>query len=727
MPVIFRDTLDNLLTQAGEYMDYSGLELVRRAYEFTVESNRRFNFTRYSGEPAIIHPLAVAETLVSWHMDPETVAAGLLHDIIEDPNIHSIQLRATFGDTVTRMVDGVSKLKKFELPAPTTADTAYHYKIFLAVARDTRVALIKIADRLHNLRTLESMPGFKRIKTCFETQQVFVPLSKFLGIEAVMEEMEDISFQFSEPDNFAQLLDYLDEVIEEENEFFNEAIEQLRPALLATDLDHQTHVFRYSLTQTSRIINSQERPMPKTGLIEITVPEESDCYTALQAVHKTFQSLSFGFQDTINFPSIDLKRMLETSLLGPFGRPFIVRIISREMKQVNRWGIIPFLSTPGELKRTDLLADRVELIQRIVSDFREQAGDHDEKTLVDIMTRMVLKQKIFVFTQDRRRLELPESSTVLDFAYLMGEDIGNRFSKAMVYQETVDMSYQPQLFDHLKIITDRDALPQVEWLEHAHTPEAKRLIKKALMSASYENATAEGKRAILQKARELGISSSGRIEDIEPLLPPVLSFLGIVNQDDFFAQVGYAEFDLKVAMDFLKEQYKRIILIDKKEIEPMIIGHPAYQSPLPHDIVSTEKPLRSSLFPCEMCSPLPGDDIIVSAASKTALIHRKECQHIGRAFFRTRKQSPATWKNISEKKFPSRIKLKLFPSKGVEKSVTEFIEKSGAPIIGSQTLAESAEGLESIEFIVELRNSEQARNICEDLLTLKDIVFAKRI
>jgi GTP pyrophosphokinase len=727
MPVFFRNNLDYLLQKAGEYMDYDGLELVRRAYEFTVESNRRFEFLRFSGEPAISHPLAVAEQLVEWRMDPQTAAAGILHDIIEDPNIHAVQLRSTFGDTVTRMVDGVSKLKNFELPSSTAADTAYHYKMFLAVARDARVAIIKIADRLHNLRTLDAMPGYKRIKTAFETEQIFVPLSRFLGMEAVAEEMEDIAFQYSRPDDFARLLDQLEEIIVEEDEIFTMAIGQIAPALLETGLEYQAHIFRYNLAQSHRILNSHEKPMPKTGLVELTVPEENDCYLALQAVHKTYQNFSTGLQDTVNFPSIDLKRMIETSLLGPYGRPMIIRILSREMKQVNRWGILPFLATPGELKRTDMLADRVELIQRIVSEFRQRAGDRDEKELVDILTRVVLKQKVFVFTQDRRRLELPESSTVLDFAYLMGPEIGNHFSGAMVYQQQVDMSYQPQLFDHLNIITDCGAAPRVEWLEHAHTPEAQGHIKRRLASLPREKAAAEGLRAVLAKSHDEGISPSSRLEDIEYLLLPIFQFLDFKTLDDFFEQIGRAEFGLKFAMDFLKEQYKKVVLIAAAELEPKLLGGKVYQEPLPEGAIEAERPLKSPPLLCEMCSPLPGDEIVVSSAAKTAVVHRKDCRHIGRGFLRGPKLLSAKWGPAVGRRYPGRVKIKIFHSKDVQQRIIRLFETSDARIAASQAGAAGADGLHLMEFILELTDEARLRGLCDELIAMKGVVFAKRI
>lgn len=727
MPVVFRNNLDYLLRKAGEYMDFEGLELVRLAYEFTIESNRRFEFLRFSGEPAISHPLAVAEQLVDWRMNPETVAAGILHDIIEDPNIHALQLRSTFGDTVTRMVDGVSKLKKFELPSSTAADTAYHYKIFLAVAQNPRVAIIKIADRLHNLRTLDSMPGYKRLKTSYETEQIFIPLSRFLGIEAVAEEMEDIAFQYARPNEFAQLLDRLEDLVAEEDEVFNKAIDEIEPAMLATGLEYQAHIFRYNLSHARRILNSPDRPMPKTGLVELTVPEEDDCYRALQAVHKTFQSLSIGFQDTINFPSIDLKRMIETSLLGPLGRPLVIRIISREMKQVNRWGILPFLATPEELKRKDMLEDRVELIQKIVESFRKRAGDRDEKELVDILTRVVLKQKVFVFTKDRRKLELPESSTVLDFAYLMDTEIGNHYSSALIYQEPVEMGYQPQLFDHLYIVTDDKAEPHVDWLKHAHTPEAQGHIKRWLASQPRDKSVAEGQRVILDKASSEGIAPSGRLEDIEHLVEPIYQFLGFRSAEDLYEQIGKADFNLDIAMDFLKEQFKKVVLIDPAELEPKLLGDKAYHEPLPTGTIDAERQLKSQPTLCEMCSPLPGDEIVVRTSSKQTIVHRAACRHIERGFLRGPKILTARWNRTNGRAYPCRIKIKIFPSKDVQERITRVFENAGAKVAASLIGAPGPDGLHLMEFILELDGEAKLRGLCDELIAIKDVVFAKRI
>jgi GTP diphosphokinase / guanosine-3',5'-bis(diphosphate) 3'-diphosphatase len=727
MPVAFKDSLDSLLMRASVYMNFDGLDLIRRAYEFTVESNRRFEFLRFSGEPAIVHPLSVADTLVRWRLDPTTVAAGILHDIIEDPNIHSVQLRATFGDRVTQMVDGVSKLKKFEIPESLDADTAYYYKIFLAVAQDTRVALIKIADRMHNLRTLDALPGYKQLKNAYETQQIFIPLSRFLGLEAVAEEMEEIAFQYSKPEEYAKTVEFMERIEDDENELLEGAAETIGNSLAELGVECRARVFRYDLFHTYKLLDQNEPPMPKTGLVEVTVPAEPDCYIAMHGVHRTFQSLSVGFQDTIHFPSIDLKRMIETSVLNHYGRPFITRIVSREMKTINRWGVVPYLAAPHELKKTGFLADRVELIQRIVSEFRERAGDHDERTLVKIMTAAMLKRQVSIYTTGGRRLELPESSTALDFAYQVGPETGNHFKTAAVNGVEVGMDYCPNRLDRITFLTDPESAPRPEWLEFVRTPEAQMHIKKQLAALPREKAIEEGSAALVESARDAGIITSDRTEDFERLLAPVAEYLLMNDIDDFFAGVGRGEITVGMAMQFLREQYRRSVMIDAGELEPLIKGLPIYRTPLPPDSVETERPLKVDLYPCEICSPLPGDDIFVVSSGRKGIAHRNECGlKPGRAFLRGRRTT-ASWLDVTGFEFPARIKIKFFPSKTIHQQINRVLEIVGATVVSSQTITAGADGLELIEFVIKARNTHHAKSVCDELLKLKDVIVATRI
>nr|HOO55992.1 HD domain-containing protein [bacterium] len=512
MPVVFRDSLESLLITSSEYIDYDGLERIRKAYEFTVESNKRYDMLRFSGEPSIVHPLSVAEQLVKWRLDSDTIAAGILHDTIEDPEVHAVQLHATFGEAVTRMVDGVSKLKKFELPKKANPDTAFMWKIFLATASDIRVALIKIADRLHNMRTLESMPGYKTIKNCIETEKIFIPLAERLGMEALVEEMQDICFQYLHPNEYSNLIEYIDNIIDSESEILESSIEKLRPSLSALNIEYQIKPFYYSHSHINRIMDeTNPMTMIKTGLIEITVPDDEECYLALRAVHKTFRNFSMNFQDIIAFPSTAMKRMLQTVVLAPGGLPMVTRILSREMKHINRYGIVPFIAEKHTLKRSDFLEERVNWLQKTITENRALVGEKDQAGLVDIMSRTLTEKETFVFYANRL-VELPESSSVLDFAYSIGPEIGNHISAVFINRQEVTLDYIPKRFDQLSFETNPAGSPRVEWLECVNTLEAQIQIKTKLRELDRYEAIAEGRGALLKRARENGLCPSGRIE-----------------------------------------------------------------------------------------------------------------------------------------------------------------------------------------------------------------------
>lgn len=289
------------------------------------------------------------------------------------------------------------------------------------------------------------------------------------------------------------------------------------------------------------------------------------------------------------------------------------------------------------------------------------------------------------------------------------------------------MSYQPQLFDHLYIVTDEKAEPHVDWLKHAHTPEAQGNIKRWLAAQPAEKSIAEGKRVILEKASSEGIAPSGRSEDIDYLIEPIYQFLGFHSADGLFEQIGRADFSLDVAMDFLKEQFKKVVLIDPAELEPKLLGDKAYQDTLDKGTIEAEKQLKTPPMLCEMCSPLPGDEIVVGTSSKQTVIHRPGCKYIERGFLRGPKILLAHWGRTNDRSYPGRLKIKIFPSKDVQERITRVIENAGAKVAASLVGAPGPDGLHLMEFILELDSEAKLRGLCDELIALKDIVFAKRI
>lgn len=729
MPLVFRYSLENILKKASEYMSLEDLELIRRAYEFTFESNKRFKFLRFSGESAIVHPLAVAEILVDWKLDAITIAAGILHDTIEDPEVHTVQLRATFKDEVLFLVDGVTKLKKFEIPIGTHEDTAYFYKIFLATAQDIRVALIKIADRLHNMRTLEYLPGYKRVKNALETMRIFVPLTSFLGMDSARQELEDISFQFGYPGEYEQTLDYIDNVLEEEDEFLLKVCERIRAELINLEIAPYARRFRHNIYWTYKLMSDKGPSFPQTGLVQVTVPTEADCYRALRAVHRCYQGLSGGFQDSIAFPSIDLKRMIETSVLHESGRPCVVRIVSSEMKRVNAMGVVTALAEPERLERADFIYDRIDEIKATIEDVRNEKAGAAEESLVNIITRDVLQKKIFVVTSDGRRVELPEGSTVLDFAYKISRSTGENFRKAKLNGRDAPLDAMPASCDQLRIITDDKARPRLSWLSNAKTPLARMYIKDYLSRQSPRRAAQAGRDALLRRAMATGLNSSGNIEDMENLLLPVVDFLQLPGLENFYQKVGYGEILTDDAIGAMKEQYKRSALLSGPELEHSIKNQPVFENSVAPGFFVFERALRGDIFLDEECTPVPGDDIVALAAGKKVTIHRSDCrQHQlqSRPFGLTRTVQ-AMWADTADAVFPVRIKVKLFSSKDAYKKVITRIEESGANILSSATSMKSPDGLELMEFLVEVTGKNNANDVCNSIMDEKDVVVAARI
>ncbi|MFH1538268.1 MAG: HD domain-containing protein, partial [bacterium] len=411
MPIIFRDNFERLIKKTSQYLYVEDLDLIRRAYEFTESSMRQRGVIRFSGDPAIVHAMEVASKLADWQLDASTIAAGVLHDVIEDPEIHHMQIRATFKEQVALLVEGVTKLKGYQLEAGEDEDLAYHVSMFLAAASDIRVALIKLADRLHNMRTLEYLPASRREHNCRETRELFIPLARFLGMERIQQELEDITFRFSENELYERTLQQIDQVIEQENEFFSQRIRELRSHLRKKYPFAPIKEKHHSVYETFQLFRKGRNFKKRTGYVQIVVDSVEECYQVLGEAHGLYQSSSAGFVDTIHHPDLNLKRRLRTELLDSAGNPFTVEILTREMKRINDDGIVPYFMAPQSLERTDFLAERMNEINAIFDAYQRDREDQDKRMFLEILSGDILKRDIYVITMDGRRVTLPVNST----------------------------------------------------------------------------------------------------------------------------------------------------------------------------------------------------------------------------------------------------------------------------------------------------------------------------
>ena len=724
LPVVFKDSLETIIAKGAEYLSLPDLDLIRRAYEFTVMSIKRHRLLRLSGEPAIIHPLAVAETLVDWRMDGATVAAGILHDIIEDPKISEFQLHATFKDEVSFLIEGVTKLRKFELKTEADADSAYHHRIFLSSASDIRVAIIKLADRLHNMRTLEFLPAQKQMNNCIETEKIFIPLARFLGMKTVKDEYEDIVLQYMNPTGFEHAVEAFTHTKDREDPFFEEVADHIHGELVKRKIPARLTRWHYNLAHFhDECMNAAPLSDEKlSGFITIVTHRESDCYPAMGVVHALYEHIKGSFDDTIQYPTADLKRWLETRV-HQHGTPFKVRVVSDEMHYVNKFGIIPYLSSPSELTRTDFLQERLQEIH----DYMNRMQTDGEPSAVEYMTADLFQNEIFVITEKQDRISLPPDSTVLDYAYHLNAETANHFKRAVVNTRPVSIQYRLRSCDKVELITDPDNSPGVKWLSYVRTPFAISCIKKALAGQTKKQAHEAGRNLLTDAVNRIGLVHTGQPDELEFLIQPVAEFLEMKKLNEFFEAIGYGEIRIDDAIEALRSQKKRSAMLSPEQKHPIIPSHPVFEREYPRKVLLLEKPLRGPVVLCGSCTPIPGDRIQVRLSGKRINVHKKGCDSLARRTLPWVKNIDAAWDDVRAKLFPIRLRLKLFHQERTYDILRNIISEKGARFVSMETGPSSGDGLEMLEIILEVADKTMLNAIETAIMSLEDIVVVTRI
>lgn len=724
MPVMFRDNFEHLLKKTSEYMGVSDLELIRRAYEFADKSLRQRGIVRMSGEPAIVHALEVANKLADWRLDSATIAAGVLHDVIEDPEVHQLQIRATFMDQVSLLVEGVTKLKGYRIGGADD-NVTYQVNVFLATASDVRVALIKLADRLHNMGTLEFLPAARRERNCRETRDLFIPLARFVGMEKIQQELEDLSFRFAEAPLYERTVAQIDQVIDQEDAFFEEKIKEFRARFRKRFPFVQVHEEYNSVYEIFQRTKGSRNFRKKTGYLQIVVDTVQDCYLALGEAHALFQSVPGSLVDTIHHPDPNLKRWIRTELIDSGGNPFIVEILTREMKLVNEIGIIPYFMAPQSLERTDFLAARMNEIQSIIDAYSGKEDEKDKRIFLEILSGDILKRDIYVITRDGRRVSLPVNATALDFAYAEGKDIGDRFSFAVVNNQKVDAGHALISCDQVQVFTDDTHHPNLDWLDSINSTGAKYAIIDTLRRQPIETARKNGFDALRRAVIEGGLSHSLNPGDIEAMLDDIIEFLSLSGRDEFYAVVGYGEIPVSQAIDALKEQRKRDSLISQRELTTAISSHPALTRVYPPALARLDKGTCSQVQLCDICTPLPGDEIEGYITARRLVLHH-QCRR-RRIPIVSGKRVGVHWGDTTDMLFPVRVKVKLFHRQDFYREMREIVGEHRSNILAARTDLVADDGLALPEFLLEAPSVTTLESICGGFLGMKDVIAVTRI
>ena len=639
-------TLDDLLNKAKEYIDKKeDLELIEKAYSFA--SKAHAGQLRLTGDPYMLHPLNVAYILTEIYADSETLSTALLHDVINFASVTLEMVEEEFGKNIRELVDGISRINKLSLSADSEALASYHKKILVGLSGDVRIIILKIADRLHNMRTLWAIPEKKQKEKAKETLEILVPIAHRLGINHIKSEMEDLCLKYLKPDVYNDILEKLSESRTELDKSVKEMMDSISKILTDNGIVHE---MKGRTKSVYSIYNKLQKGKTFNQIYDILalryfVNTEQECYLALGLIHAKYKPVPKRFKDYIARPKSNGYQSLHTTVFGVNGKLFEVQIRTYEMDKVAEYGFASHWSYKehGVNKINDMELKLKSF--RSVIELNEQQVE--SKEFVDTVKNEVFNpSNIYVYTPKGDVFELPIGSTPIDFAYRVHTSVGHQMVGAIVNDNIVPLDYKLKDGDIVKINTNKNSKgPSQEWLNIAFTTSAKNKIKTFFSKIDKEQTISSGKESLTKMIRRKKLSINDILDSKK--ISPVLDELGLNNENDLFYEIGIGKYNptsvIKMVLGEKEEENKIAAKISKYSTKDMQANGDI--------IIDGINDLKISFGGC--CLPVKGDDIVgYISKGKGITIHRKNCHNIVDV---TDRIIDAKWNMKSDKKYVSNV------------------------------------------------------------------------
>ena len=725
--------LDTLL----EYNPNYDIELIGKAYDVAEEMHR--GQLRKSGEPYLIHPMAVAEILADLGMDSETIAAGLLHDVIEDTEYTKEQLIADFGEEVEVLVDGVTKLGSLKLDSKEARQAENLRKMFLAMSKDIRVLIIKLADRLHNLRTINYMTHDKIIDKCQETLDIYAPLAARLGIYNMKMELEDIALKFLDPEAYYELAEQITERKGEREDAINKVVEEIEVAL--SDLDIKYDIYGrskhfYSIYKKMKYQHKQIDEIFDLMAVRIIVESVRDCYAVLGLVHTMWTPLPGRFKDYIAMPKPNMYQSLHTTVIGDEGRPFEIQIRTYEMHRIAEYGIAAHWKYKEGVDH-----DKEEVKLSWLRQALEWQKDvKDPKEFMESLKMDLFSNQVFVFTPQGDVIELPAGATPLDFAFKIHSDVGCKCVGAKVDGKMVTIDHTLENGNIIEIVTSPNAPgPSIDWLKIAKSSSARNKIRQWLKRENRNDSVDKGKDMFSQYLRKKG--KDPRVLMKNTYINRAIKDLEFKDTDELFSQLSYGgNFQTKVAAllqgyedennQQIAEEKGKTLLDDLNEIHEKTQKRQEHEKKYSSDktgaVVEGVDNLMIQMGKC--CNPVPGDDIIgFITKGRGITVHRRDCDNL-------KNLSPEDQNRLIEvmwdpekldQSYDSHITLQAKDQKGILSKISQTCEDLDVYISGLNARS-NKDGTITIDLTLSIQGKAQIDKICRSLKSVPGILEAYR-
>ncbi len=742
--VVPEERFAELQALTANYMSEEDEAMLARAFAFANEQHA--GQCRKSGEPFIIHPIEVGIILADLRMDAETIAAALLHDTVEDTDATGEDVEQLFNPQVRTLVEGVTKITRIEVESLSDEQAATIRKMLVAMSKDIRVIVIKLADRLHNMRTLGALKEDRRIFKSRETLEIYAPIAHRLGINSIKWELEDLAFYYLEPNKYKQVSRMVTESRADRENYLENVIDIIAEEMDKVGVDAQImgrpkHL--YSIYQKMTKKGKGFSEIYDLIAVRVIVKSIKDCYSALGAVHTLWHPMPGRFKDYIAMPKFNMYQSLHTTVMGPAGRPLEVQIRTEEMHRMSEYGVAAhwrYKESGGSNSRGggDVLDQQLAWLREMV-DWQDETEDSRE--FLKSLKMDLDDSEVFVFTPQGEVMSLRAGSTPVDFAYAIHTEVGNHCVGAKVNGSIVPLTYQLQVGDRVEILTQKSASPSRDWLNVVRTPSARSKIRSYFSKASRSDDLQVGRDRLMQEMRKhgLGISSAQSMRAIKS----VAEAMGFNDPDDMFVQLGTGrESAQNVGNRLLK------ILVDKgneDDAKPKIGASESSTGLMPPMITSVKRPKKHETHSSNgivvkgvddvlvrlsrCCNPVPGDEILgFVTRGRGVSVHRADCPNALDLKKEPGRIIDVEWEGTpsGEQSYKIEVYIEAIDRLNLLLDVTRVISEMGANVLSSASNTHR-DGVVDMRFLFQVSDLSLMERTLQSLNAVEGVFEARRM
>jgi GTP diphosphokinase / guanosine-3',5'-bis(diphosphate) 3'-diphosphatase len=703
------------------YPDLEDWALVEKAYNYSLQAHS--GQLRESGESYIIHPLGVVMILADLELDLVTIIAGLLHDVVEDTKITLEDIREEFGEEVAALVDGVTKLSRLDFTSKEEQQAETLRKMFIAMAQDIRVVLIKLADRTHNLRTLRYLNTYKQKEIARETLEIYAPLAHRLGIYMIKWELEDLAFRYLQPSEYFLLVDKLDKKRREREHFINRIIWVLQDQLSEANIEAEIQGRPKHLYSIYNKMKSQGKDLSEIydlTAVRIIVDTVKDCYHTLGIVHTIWKPIPGRFKDFIAMPKPNMYQSLHTTVFAAENELAEIQIRTWDMHRTAEYGIAAHWRYKEKVKDSAEIDDKLTWLRQMLE---WQHDYRDARDFIKDLKGELFTDEVFLFTPKGDVIDLPAGSVTLDFAYKIHTDIGNRCTGAKVNGRLVPLDYQLKTGDMVEVVTSKQGSPSRDWLKLVKTSHAKNKIRTWFKKERRDENIEKGREMVEREIRRINVEQ--RILMKNDLLEEVGRSFNLMSVEDVYAAVGYGGVSVHQVISRLREEYKR--KHGEKEPEDALpelkpVRH--LRQPSPGVVIQGMDGLLMRVARC--CNPVPGDEIIgLITRGRGVSIHRYDCPNVKQFTGDKGRLLEASWEGEAGISYPVEIEISATDRKNLLTDVMTAVNESKIEITAVSARADKKRDA-TIHMTLIVRDQVHLDQIMNKIKKIKEVYSVRR-